>query len=138
MVTKSFIPISKFGKDHWSTFAYIETRIVDYRGEPDKNHMRCDKDRHPAHVHMGTTDDKKYPTRLKGGTELYDHDDWDCLDDLVEASLLAEPPEWGTGLYPVYELTQTGVQVAAQLRDHRANKGNYANFEPKGFRMEEF
>ena len=67
--------VSQFGKDHWSTFAYIETRCVDRKGRLEKRNMRCDVDRHPGHVWpymprellAGT---KKYPTILRGGMEL--------------------------------------------------------------------
>lgn len=67
--------IGLFGKDHWSTFAYIETRCVDHKGVPDRNHMRTDRDRHPALAgNMALTIQKKYPT-LARGCEIPDHDD---------------------------------------------------------------
>jgi len=30
MTDKKLINISRWGKDHWSTLAYLETRVVDY------------------------------------------------------------------------------------------------------------
>lgn len=90
------IPMERFGKDHWSTFAYVETRAVDHKGTIEHDHMRCDADRHPllalagrrtAVVGFGPTGTTKYPTRVRGG-EVADHDDYDCLDDLVAAGLL--------------------------------------------------
>jgi len=133
---KTFVPIHKFGKDHWSTFVYIDTRIMDYKGEPDRNHMRTDKDRHPGLTHdFSDLPNKKYPTILKDNVELLDHDDWDCLEDCQEAGLLKIH---GTGIYPVYILTDSGRQVASQLRDFKSNSGNYADFEVKGYRLEEF
>ncbi|KKM68377.1 hypothetical protein LCGC14_1461380 [marine sediment metagenome] len=133
---KTFVPIHKFGKDHWSTFAYIDTRIMDYKGEPDRNHMRTDAKRHPGLTHdFSDLPDKEYPTILKGGVELSNHDDWDCLEDCQEAGLLEIH---GTGIYPVYILTDSGRQVASQLRDFKSNGGNYADFEVKGYRLEEF
>lgn len=133
---KTFVPMSKFGKDHWSTFAYIETRIVDHKGEPNKRHMRCNNKRHPQHAHIDTG--KEYPTILFGGVKLHDHDDWDCLDDLEQCGLLTQPKMRGTGLFPVYELTDTGKQVAAQLREHKSAGGSFANFVPSGFKLERF
>lgn len=42
------VPVEMWGKDHWSTFGYIETRCVDHDGVPDREHMRCDTDLHPG------------------------------------------------------------------------------------------
>ena len=124
------IDIAQFGKDHWSTFAYIETRCVDHHGSLDKKHMRCDVDRHPAHVYPYMppefkTGSKKYPTILRGGVELPDHDDWDCVDDLVAAGLMELR---GTGLQPVLALTPKGVSIASLLRSHKSNAGTFTNF----------
>lgn len=122
------IEIDRWGKDHWSTFAYIETRIVDHKGVPDVRHMRCDCDLHPqfespymTHAAAG----KKYPTRLAGGVQVPDHDDWCCLDDAEEAGLLENV---GTGLNRVYVLTPWGRKVANALREHKAAGKNFASF----------
>lgn len=95
--TTSVPPVdpARFGKDHWSTFAYIETRTVDHKGTIEHDHMRCDADRHPflalvgrrALVSTVALAGRKYPTFAKGG-EIEDHDDYDCLDDLRAAGLL--------------------------------------------------
>ncbi len=120
------IPTEKFGKDHWSTFAYLETLAVDNKGRPDNHRMRCDLDRHPAmdHAYSGIGG-QKYPTILAGGDELPDHDDWDCIDDLEAAGFVEQG---GTGIHPVFKLTETGYRVAAALRKHKAEGGNFASF----------
>lgn len=101
------VPINRFGKDHWSTLAYIETRVVDYRGVLNADHMRISSRRHPMLLAMkpraralGTiSDGADYPTRLKTETvnpetgrfeseNLPEHDDYDCVDDLIAAGLL--------------------------------------------------
>lgn len=92
---------ARFGKDHWSTFAYVETRTVDYKGTIEHDHMRCDTDRHPMLALAGRRtgvvgfgpSDRKYPTLAKG-EQIENHDDYDCLDDLRAAGLLevAMPP----------------------------------------------
>jgi len=69
----------------------------------------------------------KYPTRYKGG-ELKDHDDWDCVDDLELVGLLENA---GTGLNPVFKLTALGRMVAAQLRQHKMDKGTWQTFAPR-------
>lgn len=94
--TTSVPPVSptRFGKDHWSTLAYIETRTVDHKGTIEHDHMRCDTDRHPmlalagrrALVSTGHLS-RKYPTFAKG-EQIENHDDYDCLDDLRAAGLL--------------------------------------------------
>lgn len=128
---KKHVPIEKFGKDHWSTFAYAECRIVDNDGLPDLNHMRCDIDRHPGlgRARWGGGDRKKYPTILRGGEKLDDHDDWDCIDDLVAAGLLTIH---GTGIHPVWAMTEKGWQVAALLRQHKAKGKNFSEFHYTG------
>jgi len=109
------VPMALWGKDHWSTLAYLETRVVDQAGKPDLRHLRCDPRRHPG---LGNGQDGgAYPTRLNDGTTREHHDDWDCIDDMVAEGLVV----WeGTGVNPVFRLTDLGWQVAGQLRRHTA------------------
>ena len=118
------IPITEFGKDHWSAFAYVETRIVDHGGVVAKQHLRCIRKRHPHRAHEGG-DASAYPTRLRGGRTQPDHDDWDCLDDLEEAGLLENA---GTGMNPVFRLTNLGREVAGKLRGHKGQGGQFSEF----------
>jgi hypothetical protein len=100
------VPMSRWGKDHWTVLAFLETRAVDYRGMLDHDRMRCDRGRHPVFylakkrvIAMGTdADGARYPTRLKtpcpredgawGTVELPGHDDYDCLADMIREGLL--------------------------------------------------
>ena len=87
-----YIPIDQWGQDHWSTFAYLETRAVDDRGLIDNRKMRCNPRLHREFAHGGgytgmLCDGSKYPTRLKDG-EIDRHDDWSCLEDMVAAGLI--------------------------------------------------
>jgi hypothetical protein len=99
------VPMTLFGTDHWSTFAYVETRTVDHNGLLNHDQMRCHANRHPAMLAAKTPvsppggDGSRYPTRTKasptvgadgtyGVTEVPEHDDYDCLDDLIAAGLL--------------------------------------------------
>jgi hypothetical protein len=112
------VSIDLFGKDHWSALAYAECRIVDNKGIPTLSHMRCDPRRHPGLVHRLPFDaigSKEYPTILAGGALLFSHDDWDCIDDLEAAGLMQIK---GTGIHPVWKLTQQGLEIAAKLRAH--------------------
>jgi hypothetical protein len=143
------VPMERWGKDHWSTLAYLETRIVDYRGKIAHDHMRCHAGRHPAMLHakrrgllFGTGDGSQYPTKLRDG-ELADHDDYDCIDDMIAAGLVTAtmPPAPAatlvTGLVEAelmtratYALTPLGQAIAGQLRAHKGNGGNWRSFEP--------
>jgi hypothetical protein len=116
------VPITRFGKDHWSTFAYVETCAVDHEGQLEPRRMRCDENRHPQFVHIrgGTP-----PTRLKGDEVLSDHDDWDCLDDCEIAGLVKNV---GTGLIRVYQLTPLGQKIASDLRIHKQKGGTFSTF----------
>jgi hypothetical protein len=135
----SAVPIEQFGRDHWSMFAYIETLVVDRDGEPERQRMRCDLKRHPHMGHPLTALlQGRYLTRLRGGVELDDHDDWDCADDLEAAGLIEIH---GTGCYPFYSLTPLGHRVAAALREHRATKKTtgsaYETFVPPDTSVEQ-
>ncbi len=116
--------IHAFGHDHWSALGYIETRIVDHGGVPVRCHLRCIERRHPFFAHEGG-DASGYPTRLRGGRTLPDHDDWDCLEDLEAAGLIQNK---NTGAHPVFCLTPRGEEIAGKLRAHRGRGGNWSEF----------
>lgn len=131
------ISVEQFGKDHWSLLAYVETRCVDYKGELDREHLRCNEKIRPmlkgyrtAGPGMGWK--PEYGTRLKGYFEdrtnkalkLEDHDDWDCLDDLEDAGyieILSLVNGWVT-------LTKLGSEVSSKLRLHKAQGKMFADF----------
>ncbi len=125
VIPRDPVPVEHWGKDHWGTLIYIETRCVDYDGKPNNDHMRTDPDRHPA---MGQRQnvDRKYPTILKDGVELQDHDDWDCVDDMKKLGLLKKK---GSAIHPRYELTDLGRSVVSRLRIHKQKGGSNSNFE---------
>ncbi len=115
------VPPELWGKDHFSTLVYLETRIVDGDGRLKSAHMRTKSD--------GT----KYPTRLDDGTELVGHDDWDCVRDLEHAGYVTTR----TGRFKVrpgpYALTDAGWNLAGRCRRHLGERPNcvrtYDGFE---------
>lgn len=121
------VPMSEWGKDHFSTLAYLECRAVDYGGDIGREQMRCDPDIHPQFGHRGTPHDKKYPTILKGGKELYGHDDWSCMEDIEAAGLIKNE---GTGFAPIVVFTKKGFALAAKLRRFKAGGGSFSTFDP--------
>jgi hypothetical protein len=122
----NIIPIKNWGKDHWSTFAYAETLAVDHKGivVPEPTRMRTNHKTHP--FMRSPIDESKYPTILKNGEAVRDHDDWNCLDDAVENGLL---DDIGTGLIRTFSLTKRGREVADLLREHKSSGGTFKNFD---------
>lgn len=91
------VPVADWGKDHYSTLAYVDCRTVDHKGRLDHDHMRCSGLVHPvllsakrrgSTVGSGSSDGREFPTRLRGGAGLAGHDDYSCLDDMLAAGLL--------------------------------------------------
>ena len=127
------VQMSEFGKDHWSLLAYCETRIVDYSGILDMNHLRG---RAPHPTATTTKWEEKWGTRLKGyflsddkkdeTKILSQHDDYDCLIDLKNAGLLKDI---GTVMSPSATLTTVGESVCASLRKHKADGKHFATFD---------
>lgn len=131
--TKSGLPLEQFAKDHWSLLAFVETRCVDFKGQLDYDRLRCNRDTHSAQFLL-----RKYPTstvagtwkhewgtRLKDGTVVPEHDDWDCLDDLEAAGLV----ETLSYIKSNVRLTERGLHVAQQLRVFKAQGGQYKDFQ---------
>lgn len=79
-----FIDISEWGQDHWSTFAYLETRAVDAGGVIDNRKMCCNARLHREFANG--MDAESCHTRLKS-REAGKRDDWSCLEDMVAAGL---------------------------------------------------
>lgn len=130
------IPLSRWGKDHWTTLLYVETRCVDHKGLPQAEHMRSEPGR-PRRGHFKIVDGeermrpssesraRRYPTRLNDGTEVFGHDDWDCASEMESAGLLL----WeGTSMAPVFKLTDLGWQIVGELRRWRAEGKSSASF----------
>lgn len=135
------IKIEQFGRDHWSLLAYIEVRAVEEGGSLDKNHLRIKEEIDTAgRTYFGPKHEwnPDWGTRLKGfaidknykeidsSLRLPYHDDLDCFDDLEGAKLIEN---LGSGLNPAAKLTKKGIEIASKLREHKADGGNFSNFE---------
>lgn len=123
------IPPEQWGKDHFSTMLYIETRCVDHGGSPAAVHMRtCAGRPNRGDISRGVpiSGDSEAPTRLAGGVELHEHDDWDCAEDFVAAGLLV----WeNTGANPIFKLTDRGWWFAQRLRRERAERNKEVSLQ---------
>lgn len=120
-----------WGKDHWSTLAYVESCSVDSRNPEgiaslDLRRMRCNRNKHPLVKANGFPWDKSNGTIIKGGKILKDHDDWDCLEDLEKEGLV----EVISLVNGYVKLTDKGIKIAHQLREHKAKGGQFSTFTP--------
>ena len=126
-----------WGKDHWSLLAFIEHLCVDYKGCLDDKRrrcMRCNEGRHPGCGYLHSAWQPTSGTRLKGyfennayALQMPTHDDFDCTEDFEAAGLLENN---GSGINPVWKLTDKGLEMSARLRAHKTNGGNFSSFTP--------
>ena len=137
----SFVPPELWGRDHWSTLAYVECKIVDggYQVKFDAN-MRQKRRNYrvlfqalPFHRRemgaiRGCAMQQQYGSRLSDGTYLPWHDDWDCLQDMLHVGMF-EGDEGKWDVQFKLRLTKLGKLIAAQLRGHKADGGSFATFK---------
>ena len=127
-----YVPVEKWGRDHWSTLAYFRSVEIDRAGflvkaDPrmrmGRYHYRVLKAREPA-IPMTP----EYGSRLNDDTFIPGHDDIHCISDFAEAGLLTcddsgvEPGE-------TLHLSPKGVQLAEALLQHKASGGSFSTFK---------
>ncbi len=141
-----YIPIETWGKDHWSTLAYVETVMVECAGfqigldprmRTNRRHYRVlsERCRSPKRPGGGARSSHslavvmrpEHGSRLKDGEVMEGHDDWMCLQDMAEAGFFTV----GAGrIEPavVLKLSERGRQVVDALRQFKSEGGKYAAF----------
>jgi hypothetical protein len=124
----ALVSVANFGKDHWSTLAYIETACVDHDGKISEEKMRCNPQTHREYC-LGRRAhwNDQLGTRLNDSSVLPKHDDWDCLIDLSEAGYIETYDAFTSSV----KLTDKGWTVAHQLRRYLAIYHSSKGFEPK-------
>lgn len=138
----SSLPPAVWGKDHFSTLAYLETCAVDHSGSVSNARLRCDERLHPAVVDRLPVEARDYPTILRGGKLQAGHDDWSCIEDFVAAGLLMAyyldrnvAQEMYSGARITRQVrvsfTHAGIRLAHSLRAWKMLGGTYATFEPE-------
>lgn len=141
------IPPSAWGKDHWSTLAYVDTVMTDCGGfqlgydprmrstrrnlrvmlEQCKNPRRTGG-RLPAARGPGPTE---AATRLQGGQEVTGHDDWSCLQDMAAVGLLdTHPDKLEPGV--TVRFSPKGSAWVSALRTYKQQGGQFAQFSSAG------
>ena len=123
------IRMEKWGSDHWKLLAYVENRVVDYKGKLDHLNMRCNADRHPLLFHRIINEynlwkEDTYGTRLRDGSVVGFHDDWDCLDDLEYEGLI-EIISLVNGLV---KMKMKGYKIVSSLREYISSGNMYKDF----------
>jgi len=136
-----YVPVALFGKDHWSTLAYMETVMVECAGFEVGFDPRMRQNRrnyrvmweqvpHPKRVDSrsarGMVMDLKYSTKMKDGSVVQGHDDWSCVQDMANAGFLTAVVEPGKVLH----LTPLGRKMSDELRAHKRAGGSFGNFNP--------
>ena len=133
-------PVAKWGRDHWTTLLYIESRCVDAKGVLDNQKMRTN-----ARVHRKLLGDlqartgmtgEDYPTELRNGDTIDRHDDWSCVEEMVAHGLLVIVSEkdktgepFGGGEIRL-RLTDLGWRTAHRIRRDRAEGTPTVRWEP--------
>jgi hypothetical protein len=121
------VPIEKFGPDHWACLAIIESAAVNKQPVVAMHLRQKPAGMDPARRILWNA---KYGTRLADGSRVPNHDDGDCIVDLLAAGVLeVRAPE--TDPYKA-TLTDLGWTLAGRLRRYHAEGGNnhYRGFAP--------
>ena len=128
------IRVEEFGKDHWLLFTYIEILCIDGTlgvGTINRNRLRCNEREHP-HLSSIVKWKDRHSTRLHGYFDnkpnmvVSGHDDWNCLIDIEKAGYV-EIIGFTNGFV---KMTELGIDIAAQIRRHKATGGQFATFRP--------
>jgi hypothetical protein len=141
---EQLVPMNRWGKDHWSTLAYVEHVAVecagfqvgsDARMKSNRRHTRLlsqgcpNPKRAKSTSAMGMIMRPEHATKLKDGTLLANHDDWACLQDFVAEGLFKPGLELEPGT--VLAFSERGHALTAALRVHKASGGQFAQFDPE-------
>jgi hypothetical protein len=140
------VPMSEWGKDHWSLLAYVEYLCVnsgDHKGVIGNERLRGNPTRHPelctSWQKRETPQPYPYGTRLKKGSIDW-HDDWDCLFDLEMTGLVATENfldyKYKSSLHSAAKgvtvvITEKGMEIASELNKHKAKGNQYKTFRYK-------
>jgi hypothetical protein len=136
-----YIDIHLWGKDHWSTLAYIETVMVecggfqvgyDYRMKTNRRHSRvmqeCPFPKRPTRsIGRGVVMKPENATKLSDGQIVEDHDDWCCVQDMADYGFFnLQPDDIDPGVTLLF--SPYGQNVALELRKHKLNGGSFGDF----------
>lgn len=136
------IPPAFWGKDHWSTLAYVDTVMVDcgafeigadgrMRSSRRNYRVMCEENPRPlrsgGHAPAVPMDSTRHSTRLNNGQMVVGHDDWACVRDMASVNLFTHPVEaFEPGV--TLRFTRKGRAWAEALREFKRQGGNFGSF----------
>lgn len=139
----SYIPLDRWGKDHWSTLAYVENVMTecksfqvgaDGRMRSNRRNFRvmaqyCPAPKRPTRTAPGIPMQDVHGTVLNTGTQVPNHDDWCCVQDMAAEGLFTVGPE---GVEPgeLLHFSDKGYALVHALRRHKAEGGSFSTFKP--------
>lgn len=141
-VTKDeYIDPSLFGRDHWSTLAYVESVMTDCAGFQLGNDPRMRANRRNYRVmnecarpkrakNLSVTNHPMMPddgSRLNNGQVVRGHDDWNCVEDFAALGFFdVDAASLDAGV--TLKFSALGKTVAAALRQHKQDGGQFEQF----------
>ena len=142
ITNKEFIPITMWGKDHWSTLAYIDSVIAEHSFYPITidSHMRTKRETYDYFLmnkakkfgfitqpYYNFLSSDAYGTKLNDGTTVMAHDDYSCIVDFAKEGLL-NIDENSIITNKKIKFSDKGLTVMNCLHKHKVNGGTYSNF----------
>ena len=133
------VPMEFWGKDHWSTLAYVETVMVEHAGfqigsdarmKSNRRNFRvmreqCPRPKRTNHAFGGIVMNPEHSSVLRNAASV-NHDDWCCVQDMAAAGLFIES-DCQPGV--VLRLSEYGAHVVNALREHKRVGGSYTTFK---------
>lgn len=117
-----FVPPESWEKDHYTTLAYVETRLVDdgefvVQADPrmrTKRRMYRILREHGGSGggHPMTPEQGSF---LQGGVYAAGHDDWDCVCDMAAAGVFEVHPGGGVDANPDMNITPEAIAAARSI-----------------------
>lgn len=128
-----YVPVEKWGRDHWSMLAYFRSIEVD-RGQflvVADPRMRLGRRHYRV---LGAAEpclpmDPKCGSRLNDDTYIPRHDDVHCLGDFANAGLLASSGNLEVEPGDALHLSEKGIQLVEALQQHKASGRSFSNFK---------
>jgi hypothetical protein len=144
--TKNIVPIELWGRDHWALLGYIETIMEAYhhfdigcdahmRQNAEHLQLMRQKNFSPLRPNMhknlssrARVMNSEFGSRLINGEFVLDHDDWDCIHDMIAYDFFT-----AKRIKPKDKLvfSDLGLKISSLLRQHKIQGGTFSQFTYK-------
>lgn len=119
-----------FGFDHHRLLLLVHYCVASRRGRISPDQLRTSIARHPEMAARHPMRGHAVPTVLAGKVMRHDHDDWDGLEDLLDAGLVARDGDRDDP-GAIWSLTDAGTARVAALYAHAATGRHLSSFRPE-------